>query len=226
MPDRLSRIAPLTGVVFAVLTIVAIFSGSETPESSASIAKVIAYYGTHRSEVETSALLIAFGFLFFVLFAGSLRSYLRHTAGAEGLAALALAGAVVMVVGVLAITSIEYGLAHHLGDLSPASAQTLSFLSNELFLVVIAGGFLFALPSGLAILRGARLPKWLGWVAVVLGICFVIPPAIFPALLGTILWSLIVAILMYMRGAKPRARPGAAAQPGRHGLRPTSILRT
>ncbi len=96
----------------------------------------------------------AFAFLFLVLFAGSLRAYLRRTPAAEGLAAVSLAGAGVMAVGALTVTGIEYGLAHHLRDLSPASAQTLSFLSNELFLVVIVGGFLFALPSGLAILRG------------------------------------------------------------------------
>ncbi len=213
MSDRLSRLAPLSGAVFFVLTVAAIFSGGETPDANASVAKVLSYYATHRSEVETSAILIAFAFLFLVLFAASLRSYLRRTPAAEGLAALALAGAGVMAAGALIVTSIEYGLAHHLRDLGPASAQTLSFLSNELFLVVIAGGFLFALPAGLAILRGAQLPKWLGWVAIVLGICFVIPPAIFPALLGTLLWSAIVSVLVYLRsGPIP-----AAAAPGPSG---------
>ena len=216
MSDRLSRFAPLTGVVFFVLTLVAIFTGGETPEANASVVKVLSYYSTHRSEVETSALLIAFAFLFLVLFAASLRSYLRRTPAAEGLAALSLAGAVIMAVGALSVTSIEYGLAHHLRDLGPSSAQTLSFLSNELFLVVIAGGFLFALPAGLAILRGGQLPKWLGWVAVVLGIFFVIPPLIFPALFGTLLWSLIVSVMIYLRSAPPSTAPSAAV-PGTSG---------
>ena len=118
-----------------------------------------------------------------------------------------------MAVGALTVTGIEYGLAHHLRDLSPASAQTLSFLSNELFLVVIVGGFLFALPSGLAILRGAELPKWLGWVGVVLGVLFVIPPAIFVAMLGTLVWTVIVSVLVYLRSA-PATTPPAAAAPG------------
>jgi hypothetical protein len=61
MSDRLSRLAPLTGVIFAVLIVVAIISsGGETPDANASPAKVIAYYGTHRSEVETSAILFTF----------------------------------------------------------------------------------------------------------------------------------------------------------------------
>ena len=210
MSDRLSRLAPLSGVVFFALTLAAIFTGGETPNADASAAKVIAYYASHRSAVETSAILIALAFLFLVLFAGSLRSYLRRTPAAEGLAALSLAGAVVMAVGALIVTGIEYGLAHNLSDLTPVSAQTLSFLSNELFLVVIGGGLLFALPSGLAILRGAELPKWLGWVAVALGIFFVIPFLIFPALLGTLVWTAIVSVMIYLRSGPASAEPAAA----------------
>lgn len=119
------------------------------------------------------------------------------------------------------VVGIEYGLAYHLGDLTPASAQTLSFLSNELFLVVIGGGLLFALPSGLAILRGAALLKWLGWVGVVLGICFVIPFLIFPALLGTLVWTVIVSILVYLRSGSTASATAEAPQ----GWRPFLIAR-
>src|SRR5271165_6573454 len=143
MSDRLSRLAPLTGVIFAVLVVVAILTGGETPDANASPARVIAYYGSHRSEVETSGIVFALAFLFVVLFAGTLRSYLRQTPAAEGLAAIVLAGGVLMAVGVFMAVSAEYGLAHNLHDLTPATAQTLSVLSNELFLPVLGGAFLF-----------------------------------------------------------------------------------
>jgi hypothetical protein len=199
MPDRLSRLAPLTGVIFAALVVVAILTGGETPDANASPARVIAYYGSHRSEVETSGVVFALAFLFVVLFAGTLRSYLRRTPAAEGLAAIVLAGGVLMAVGVFMAVSAEYGLAHNLHDLTPATAQTLSVLSNELFLPVLGGAFLFAIGSGLAILRGARLPRWLGWVAIVLAIAVLIPPASFPALLVFAIWSVIVSVLIYRR---------------------------
>ena len=200
MSDRLSRLAPLTGVIFAVLIVVAIISsGGETPDANASPAKVIAYYGTHRSEVETSAILFAFAFLFVVLFAGSLRSYMRRTAAAEGASAIVLAGAVLMAAGALAISGAEYGLAHRLYALTPATAQAVNFVVQELFLPLIGGAFLFAGASGLAILRGAQLPRWLGWVAIVLGIAALVPPASFPALIGFVIWSAIVSILIYRR---------------------------
>src|ERR1700676_4119389 len=150
MSDRLSRLAPLTGVIFAVTVVVGVISGGETPNADASPAKVIAYYGSHRSEVETTSILFALAFLFLVLFAGSLRSYLRHTAAAEGPAAIVLAGAVLMAAGSLLGSSVEFGLAENLSHLEPATAQAMNLLSNEIFLPVLGGAFLFAFGSGLA----------------------------------------------------------------------------
>ena len=201
MSDRWGRLAPLTGVLFGVIVMGAVFTNnSETPKPSASAARVILYYSAHRSEVETSGILFAIAFLVLVLFAGALRSYLRRTSAAEGLGALVLAGAVMMAVGAIGATGLEYGLAHNLHDLSPEAAKTVNFISTELFLPVLAGAFVFAVCGGLAILRGAALPKWLGWVAIVLGIAAIIPPASFPALLGFLIWSIVVSILMYLRG--------------------------
>ncbi|HEY2536449.1 MAG TPA: hypothetical protein VGI24_05640 [Solirubrobacteraceae bacterium] len=212
MSDRWGRLAPLTGVLFGVIVVVAVFTNNaESPKSSASAAKVFAYYSVHRSEVETSGILFALAFLVLVLFAGALRSYLRRTAAAEGLSALVLAGAILMAAGALTATGVEYGLAHNLHNFSPETAKTLNFISQELFLPVLAGGFIFGVCSGLAILRGAALPKWLGWVALVIGIVVLIPPASFPALLAFLIWSVVVAILMYLRGGDAAAVP--ATQP-------------
>jgi hypothetical protein len=211
MPVRLSRLAPLSGVIFAVVLVVGIFVSGETPDGNASPAKVISYYGAHRSDIEASAVVFVFSFLFLVLFAGSLRSYLRRAAAAEGLAAIVLAGAVLMAAGATTGSAVEYGLAHHLSRVGPATAQTMNLLSNELFLPVIVGAFLFAVPSGLAILLGGRLPRWLGWVAIVLGIAVLIPPASFPALLVFVIWSVIVGILIYRRTGPSPVLPTANA---------------
>jgi hypothetical protein len=212
--DRWSKRAPLTGVLFAVLAVAAVFSNSsETPKATAGVAKVVAYYGTHRSEVETSNILFALAFLVLVLFAGALRSYLRRTAAAEGLGALVLAGGILMTAGALTGSGIEYGLAHNLHHLSPQEAHTLNFLSQELFLPVLGGAFVLAVCSGIAILRGAALPKWLGWVAIVLGIAAIVPPASFPSLIGFLIWSIVVSILMYMRLGAQADAGAPAPQP-------------
>ena len=113
-----------------------------------------------------------------------------------------------MAVGALTGTGLEYGIAHNLHHLSPAAAQTLNFISQELFLPILGGAFVLAVCSGLAILRGAALPKWLGWVAIVLGIAALVPPASFPALFVFVIWSIVVSVLMYTRtgGATAPAR--------------------
>jgi hypothetical protein len=113
---------------------------------------------------------------------------------------------VLMAAGTLTLAGLEYAIAHHIEQLNPATARTLNFLSQELFLPVLAGAFIFAVASGLAILRGAPLPKWLGWAAIVLGIAALVPPAGVVALPAFLLWSLIVSVLMYMRlGRAPAA---------------------
>jgi hypothetical protein len=211
MTDRWSRLSSLTGVAFAALTVAAIFSGGETPDATATPAKVIAYYGTHRSEVETSSILFALAFLLVVLFAGALRSYVRPAA--EGLAALILAGAVMMSIGATIGAGLEYALAKQLPHLGPQTAQALNVITNEIFLPVIAGAFIFALSAGLAILRSAVLPKWLGWVAIVLAIVVIVPPTSFPALLGFVIWSVIVSILMYVRSGVSADTPADTSAP-------------
>lgn len=51
-----------------------------------------------------------------------------------------------------------------------------------------------------------------GWVAVVLGVITVIPPATFPGLIGFVLWTLIVSVLVYLRTGPDAATPAAAPQ--------------
>jgi hypothetical protein len=208
MPDRLSRLAPLTGILFTVLVVAGIVTGGESPDTKEPAAKIVAYYASHEYEVKTSSVLFALAFLALVLFAASLRSYFRRTPAAEGLGALVLAGAVLSAAGALIGSAVEIGVAGEIHNLEPQSVKTLNFFAEEVaFLPIIGGAFLLALASGLAILRGARLPKWLGWVAIVLGIAALIPPSSFPALLGFAIWSVVVSILIYRR-------TGGAQKPG------------
>jgi hypothetical protein len=211
MVDRLSRYTPLTGVLYAVIAVVGISVGEETLKSTSSGARVILNALAHRSKLETSDILFAIAFLALLLFAGTLRSYLRRTPGNDGLAALVLAGAVVMSVTAIMISGLEYGLVHHAESLSPEMARTLNFLTNEMFLPILAGAFVFGISSGLAIIRGALLPVWLGWVAIVLGIVAVIPPIGFAAFIGFVAWSAVVGILMFIRFDSAAPVPAATA---------------
>ena len=68
---------------------------------------------------------------------------------------------------------------------------------------------MFSLCIGLAILATAALPKWLGWISVAIGIVAFTPVGFF-GFFATLIWSAIVAVLVYRRSA-PSGPPVAAA---------------
>jgi hypothetical protein len=210
MSGRLSRLAPLTGVVFAVLFAVVTLTEKETPEAGASGAKVIAFYTANHSNIKSSNTLLALAFLFFLFFAASLRGYLRRTPAAEPLSALVLAASVLMAAGIAILAGIAFSLAENYSEIQPAAAQVLNLLGNELFFPVVMGACVFGIAAGLAILRGARLPKWLGWVIIVLGVASPTPAAEI-ALFGLVIWIAVVSILIFLRSAPANAAPSADA---------------
>jgi hypothetical protein len=202
MSDRLGRLAPLTGVVFAVLAVAAFGTASGAPSATASGARVIAFYEAHGSSAKTSDYLWMFALVFFMLFDGSLRCYLRRTPAAAGHSSVVLAGAAVLTAGGCVYFGFDYALATVPGHLAPAAAQALNVLALKLFLPVSAGGLVFGIASGLAILRGAQLPKWLGWAAIVIGIATATPAGLL-GLVAFIFWSATVSILIWKRGRAP-----------------------
>ena len=215
MLNRWSRLAPLTGVLFAVLAVAAFVSAAGAPSETASGARVISFYEAHSSSAKTSDYLWMFAFAFFLLFAGSLRSFLRRTAAAKALGSVVLAAAAALTVGATVYFGFDFALASVPSHLEPAAAQALNVLALKMFLPVSAAGLVFGIASGLAILRGAELPNWLGWVAIVIGIVTATPAG----LLGLVLfifWTATVSVLIWKRNAPnspgvPEHEPGGIA---------------
>lgn len=211
MQDRRVRFIALTGVIWAVLAVVGIVtSGGETPNGEASPAKVISYYSEHTSEIKLSAVFFFLAFLFFLLFCGTLRSFLRRNLANEGLATLMLVSGAALTVAAGIGGGVELGIAKNIHHLTPAAAQALNVVENEVFLPALIAGFVFSLCNGIAILRGSLLPRWLGWVAIVIAIVFLVPPAGFGGLLALILWSAVVSIIMFLRFDRGEVHPAPA----------------
>ncbi|MDX6669370.1 MAG: hypothetical protein QOK04_2750 [Solirubrobacteraceae bacterium] len=199
MPDRLSRLAPLTGVLFAGLTVASFVLSNNSPDPKSSGRRVIHFYEAHQSSQRASDLLLALAVVFLLFFAGSLRGYLRRTPAAEPLSAVVLAAGVLLAAGLALFAGMDFALADVPSHLDPAAAQAMNVLNSDLFIPTSTGGCAFGIASGLAILRGARLPKWLGWVAILIGIITVTPAAIV-GLLGFIVWTVVVSLLIWRRG--------------------------
>jgi len=214
MFDRFARWTPLTGVLFVALVVAGgpMLAGS-TPGTGASSATVAGFYSAHQTRERAAAIVLAFSFVAFLGFAATLRSRLRRGRGVEGLAALLLAAATVLVVGQSVSEGITYTLTEAPGRLSPAAAQALNLLANDLVLTSAIGFFTFGLTAGIAILRASDLPSWLGAWAVVIAVIFVIPPVEFVGFLLLLVWVLALSVVLIRRdGADvvPAAAPLSA----------------
>jgi hypothetical protein len=199
MPARLTRLVPLTGVVFAVLSFAGMATAQPPPGVKATGEQVIAFSRAHaHSQRLADGLLIA-GFAFFLLFVGSLRGHLRTNPEAEAASSLALAGAAVLTGGVALYIGLDAASNAAPYALAPAAAQALNVLALQMVYPVIVGGFVFGIAAGVAVLRSRRLPVWLGWTAIAIGL---VPLWILQFLLLYV-WAVVVSVLLYRQSAIP-----------------------
>ncbi|HEX3562908.1 MAG TPA: hypothetical protein VHU24_08740 [Solirubrobacterales bacterium] len=201
MSDSLRRLAPLTGIVFAVLLVVT-FATPSTPGVHDTGAQVIAHYNKHHSAHLIGDLAGGVGVVFFLFFISSLRSFFRDKEGADGLSRAAFAGGILIAVGGAVFTSLDVALVDARHDITPQAAQALNVLSNDFFFPFEIGLVVFALCTGLTIIASGALPKWLGWVMIVIGIVAFSPVGFF-GFFVVMIWSVIVAILIYRRSGAP-----------------------
>jgi hypothetical protein len=216
--ERLARLAPLTGVAFVVLIVVAILVGGETPDTTDSRQEMVEFWTDNESAQIWSSVIGAWATVLFVWFAASLRSALRRAEGEPGrLAALSFAGAVIGAIGLLCAMSFTFAAADAADDVPGSVTQTLTVLGNGFFLPIAGGYALFFLATGVVALRTRVFPVWLGWVSVVLGIVCLTPVGFFALLLGLV-WILGVSVLLYRRESGPVERSArmepSSATPG------------
>jgi hypothetical protein len=209
MSNRTGWVMPFVGLVFvAAYVAVAILLGEGQDATKKSAAQLVTYYRDHDTEQTIGALLIGVAAITLLFWAGQLRRVLRDAEGPTGiLSAVAFAGAIVFAGGAIVGATIHFALADYSDNtdvVNPLVFQALNAFdwSNFLFFPVGLGTMLLA--SGICAIRHGALPKWLGWVAIVLGITFLTPA--FPVgLFGTAAWVLAVSIVWLMRGTSPQA---------------------
>lgn len=201
-------LAPLTGVAFLVVAIVAFAVGGEPPDASSSTEEIVSHYVDNKDSVIFGAVLAALAATLLIFFGATLSATLRAAEGVGGiLSAVVLVGASVMAVGIAIDSTILFALAESVEDIDPASVQTLQALWDNDFIPIAMGTLVFLFSSGLSIVRTGALPKWLGWVAIVLAVTALTPIG-FVAFLGSAVWVLVVSVVLTMRARS--ATPAAA----------------
>jgi hypothetical protein len=192
------RLAPLTGLVFVAIVVAVFAIGGSTPGDHDSAQKVQDFYGQHHDKHMTLAFIMAISIPFLLFFVSILRYELRRAGGTGQLANAAFAGGVLASAGFGILAFVHLALADA-GDSvkTIGTTQALNVLDNNDFLPMAAGMGVLVLAAGLSTVRHGGLPKWLGWVGVVIGVATFTPAGFFAFLLSGI-WVLIVSILLTM----------------------------
>jgi hypothetical protein len=207
MRDR-SWIAALTGIAFVVLLVVGGAIQGEPPDpADEPVQEVIDFY-TDEGKIWAGALTEILAAAALVFFGGFLRKVLRAAEG-EGhmLSAVVLAGTTIVATGLAFDATISIALVESAEEIEPGAVQALAALWHNDFAPIVLGSLVFILAAGVSILRHGALPRWLGWVAIVLAIAAGTPAGFF-AFLAIGLWIAVVSVMLAMR---ERRGPGGAA---------------
>jgi hypothetical protein len=198
MSAWLSKWGSLAGAISAVLVVVSLSLGTNTPSDNATGPQVIQWYTAHHGTETVSDVLVGLAMFFLVAFATVLARHVRR--GDRWIANGALGGAVFAAIGFACLLGFDLVLSTDTKDLTVTSAQTLNLLENDFFLPAVIGFGLFGVLGGLAVVAGRILPVWMGWVLFAVGIVCLIPPISWFAMLATLLWTLVAGIWMVKQG--------------------------
>jgi hypothetical protein len=172
--------------------------GSKGPE-------ILISYHRHSDGILLAGLLWSIGVLLFIWFLGSLRSHYLAAEGAAGrLTAIAYGSGIAASVIAMLIPAADQVGALNKNDIDASGAAVLHHLSDGFFVAAEYTLPVFFFAGAILALRHAALPKWLGWLSVLIGIVLLIGPIGWAAFIfATPIWTLIVSVLLWRRAEQP-----------------------
>lgn len=190
------RLLPLSGIAAVGLIFASFALVGDTPETDAPVSELVTFYTSGDGDVTAGANVLAFGALFFLLFATSAAAAVRRAQGDSGMAStLSFGGGLLFTVGLLLFAGVSYALGDVPDALDPAALQTLHLLNEDLFFPVAMGLVAFLLGTGVGIVKTGVLPPWIGWVAIAIAILGMTPVGFFALpLFG--LWILVSSVML------------------------------
>jgi hypothetical protein len=199
---RMQRLLATSGLVFVALIAASIFVVPNPPNSHASAAKVVTFFQAHKTATGVAGHLILLGVFVGVFFFWYFRDLIATTPTSRHLATIGFAGAIIFAVTGGVAAGAFYTLMDTVGHADPSTIQTLNLIQTDLTNGIgEAGVALFLVASSAAIIRGRRLPQWLAWVGILLGVASVLIFGIGLPAMG--LWLLITCLTMLVRTNAP-----------------------
>jgi hypothetical protein len=196
-------LVPLTGVGFIVLGIVSFIVGGEPKSADHPVREIVDFYVDNKDSVQAGAFIGVAATVLLVFFGAYLRRFLRAAAGeGEMLSLVSFIGIAIVAVGFAIDTTILIALTEAVDDINPVAVQSLQALWDNDFVPLALGVLLFLWGTGLSVIRTGVLPKWLGWVMLVLGVLGLTPIG-FVSAVGAAILVLVLSILLAVRARSP-----------------------
>ena len=201
--DRFKRLAPLSGVLFVAGVVTALIT-PQTPDATASGAKVIAYYQHHHTATYVAAFALAYAAAAAILYFVSVGNYLRRC-GSELLATTTIIGGALCAGGLLLGAGTLGASNDAPGRMSADVARALNIIQSDLFAPMLFAGLAVAtLSMGVAMLRTKALPKALGIITVAVGVVAFTGIGTWVAFMATGPLTLVIAGYLYQRMGRPQ----------------------
>jgi hypothetical protein len=202
----LDRVAPLSGVVFAVLAMGGYLTIDEFPDSDTPVSTLTSYYAAHHVQVARGGMLLAYSVIFFILFGVAVWARIRRSAAHP-----VLAGVVLVATAVNAAEGLNSaGTYAMLGDIGAEQATTPGALQAWHIFGAIGHPSVDMLTLLLAVAAAGILarafPRWLAWSALVL-VALHFTPFSFVGILLFHLWVLLAGIALAVRPGVRIAAP-------------------
>jgi hypothetical protein len=203
MLARWQRIEPLAGVVFVVLAVIALVTaGGE--DFLADPSQLADYYLDDSGRIIAGEIIGGFAIFAFFWFVGAVRNRLRVAETPEGgLPALAFGGGIAAATLVLvanAATMAGAFRADEDGSIDPAAAAALNDLSSIIAGIAAPVALaVFVASTGIVSIATGVLPRWLGWLSLLLALGLLIPVISWIFWLPFGVWVLAVSVLLYLR---------------------------
>ena len=186
----------IAGVASGVLSIVGFFVlGGGAPDEKSTGDEVVAYYKAHEGKHMLAAVLVALAAVLFVFLASWLRNALRGAG--PTLAGAAFGGGIVFSGALLLQVADHFELVEAAHNGQADIAHTLNLVDNNNFLPFVGGIAVLLLAVGIATLVHPALPRWFGWVSVVIGVAAMAGPLGVIAFFLAPLWTIGVSVLLY-----------------------------
>lgn len=190
--------SPLLGVLAVVLWVLCIVIIDPVSNGEKG-AEILAEYRDHEGRILLGSFLWLIGTAVFFWWLGTLRDRLQAAeAPGSRLTALAYAGGVATAICLMLTTGPDMAGAINKDDLDESAALALSSTSDIFFI-----GAEYLLPimlvaTALLALRTGVLPRWLGWITLLIALVLLIGPIGWAALIFAFpLWIIVVSFLLW-----------------------------